>query len=321
MELDSIDKKIIYELDKNARTPLKQIAKAIRSNRSVVAYRLKKLETSGIIRGYFTEINNTALGLTGFRVFFKYKNYDKSFEEELIAELLKDQRIAWCFTVKGRWDLDVIYWCKDRFEFYDAIKAIKLKFNHFIDRMEVSTIVDILHFPKSYLICKKRDGVGAKKLGRSKYVINEAERKLLHAIAFDARKDILEISRELGMSINTVKKYLKRLLKNEVILGFRPFVDINRIGYNYFKVHLDLHNYGDKDLKSIITFLEYDSNIVYLDFYIGGADIEIEYHTEDEGHVYEKLDDLRSRFGRFIRSYFIIKFDKEYVVRYMPGGG
>ena len=38
------DRKILYELDKNARQPLSQIGKNVRLYKSAVDYRIKKLE-------------------------------------------------------------------------------------------------------------------------------------------------------------------------------------------------------------------------------------------------------------------------------------
>src|SRR3989344_3070458 len=293
MILNLLEKKILYELDQNARLTHTQIAKKVHSNRNVVAYRIKRLEDLGIIRGYFTEINNTALGLSGFRVFFKLANYDKNIENALISEILKDNRVAWAFEVKGKWDLDIIYWCKDRFEFFDLIQNIKYKFNSLIASMEISQIVDIHHYPKDYLLNATRKYSGPKKLERTNYQVNEIEHKIIESISEDSRKDILALSKELNLSINTLKKYLKNLVDKQIILGFRAFIDINNIGYYYFKVHLFLQNYNDSERKALISYLQHDSNVVYLDFYIGGADIEIEYHVKN-------IDELHKKFERIM---------------------
>ena len=316
--IDTLDKKIIYELDNNARITYKELARICRVNRSVIAYRIKKLEAEKIILGYFTEINNTALGFIGFRVFFKFSNYDSLLEKEFMNYLLKDSRVAWAFSVKGKWDVDIIYWCRSRFEFYELMRNLKEKFGNFILQSEVSTIMDIHHYPKSYLAKKHREGVNKKILGKIDYSLNETEKSLLEALAHNARKDVASISDDLKISINTVVKYLKLLIKKGIILGFRPFIDINKLGYNYFKLHINLNNFKGEIHSELISFLKHDANVVYINYYINGADLEIEYHVENEKTMYLKLDELREKFGKIFRDYFILKFEKEYAARYVP---
>lgn len=60
--LDSIDKKIIDILQKNARTPIKDIAKEVFLSSPAVSARIEKLEKSGIIIGYHAQINPFLFG-------------------------------------------------------------------------------------------------------------------------------------------------------------------------------------------------------------------------------------------------------------------
>ncbi|MGE4214149.1 MAG: Lrp/AsnC family transcriptional regulator [Anaerotignaceae bacterium] len=60
--MDSIDKKIIDILQKNARTPIKEIAKEVFLSSPAVSARIEKLEKSGIIIGYQAQINPFLFG-------------------------------------------------------------------------------------------------------------------------------------------------------------------------------------------------------------------------------------------------------------------
>ena len=55
--LDNIDKSILHILQKNARTPVKDIAKAVFLSSPAVSARIEKLEKSGIITGYHAQVN------------------------------------------------------------------------------------------------------------------------------------------------------------------------------------------------------------------------------------------------------------------------
>ena len=52
-KIDLKDRKILHELDINARQTLSQIGKNVRLPKSVVAYRIKKLEETGFLSELF----------------------------------------------------------------------------------------------------------------------------------------------------------------------------------------------------------------------------------------------------------------------------
>ena len=62
VKLDSKDKKIIEQLQKNARQSIAEIAKKTRLPRDVVVYRIKKLEKTKVIRSHHTFLDHQKLG-------------------------------------------------------------------------------------------------------------------------------------------------------------------------------------------------------------------------------------------------------------------
>ena len=61
-KLDNIDKKIIEILQINARTPVKEIAKEVFLSSPAVSARIDHLEKSGVIIGYYAQLNPEFLG-------------------------------------------------------------------------------------------------------------------------------------------------------------------------------------------------------------------------------------------------------------------
>lgn len=60
--MDSIDKKIITLLQKNARMPLKALAEQVFLSSPAVSARIEKLEKEDIITGYEAKVNEIKLG-------------------------------------------------------------------------------------------------------------------------------------------------------------------------------------------------------------------------------------------------------------------
>lgn len=61
-KLDNIDKKILEILQKNARTPIKEIAKEVFLSSPAVSSRIDRLEQAGVLLGYHAAVNPLFLG-------------------------------------------------------------------------------------------------------------------------------------------------------------------------------------------------------------------------------------------------------------------
>jgi Lrp/AsnC family leucine-responsive transcriptional regulator len=63
MELDRIDKRILVELQSNARISNQELADKVGLSPSPCLRRVRALEDSGLIKGYYTQLNASMLGL------------------------------------------------------------------------------------------------------------------------------------------------------------------------------------------------------------------------------------------------------------------
>lgn len=66
MKIDTINKKILFLLQKDARLTYKEIAKELNRSDSTIRDRIKAMERVGIIQGYTALIDKTSLGLNYF---------------------------------------------------------------------------------------------------------------------------------------------------------------------------------------------------------------------------------------------------------------
>jgi Lrp/AsnC family transcriptional regulator, leucine-responsive regulatory protein len=60
--IDSINAKLIHELQKDARTSVAELGRRVGLSAPAVAERLQRLEADGVIRGYSAEVDPRALG-------------------------------------------------------------------------------------------------------------------------------------------------------------------------------------------------------------------------------------------------------------------
>lgn len=57
VELDELDKRLINLLQEDCRAPLNVLASRLRTSKSTVHYRIRRLETERLIEGYYARIN------------------------------------------------------------------------------------------------------------------------------------------------------------------------------------------------------------------------------------------------------------------------
>src|SRR3989338_4247092 len=88
--MNRLDGKIMEVLDWHARWPFSRIAKAARSSKGVVAYRVKRLEHEGIVVRYFPVLDMQKLGYHTSRLYFDIEELGEGQEQDFIAFLDKE---------------------------------------------------------------------------------------------------------------------------------------------------------------------------------------------------------------------------------------
>ena len=153
-KIDKIDRKIIYELDINARIPVTQLSRKLHLSREKVNYRINNLVKKGIIRKFVTMINPTKLGYSVYKMFFKFQNLDKEKEKQMISYLTKNDYIYWIASAQGRWDLNMTIFAKDINHFDEILSDFVSKYGKYILEQEFNTTLKIGILSKNWILEK-----------------------------------------------------------------------------------------------------------------------------------------------------------------------
>lgn len=110
--MDGIDKVIVRELIKDARTPILEIARKVGVSGAAIHQRLRKLEKTGLFLGHHLHINVEALGYktTAFVGLFLEKADDN---DTVIEELNKVPEVLECHYTTGNYSLFIKLICYD----------------------------------------------------------------------------------------------------------------------------------------------------------------------------------------------------------------
>ncbi len=321
-QLDLKDKKILYELDKNCRQTDSQIARKVGLSRDSVRYRINKFVEEGYINYFMVILNSMKLGYQWHRTFFRFQNLTLKKEEEILDWLKK--RVSWITKVEGIWDLNTGIFCKSVYEYRDFINIFLTKYGNYIDEYRVAIVTRMWHYTRDYLLNKKSDKPIFGVMGynpKEKYFSNEIDNidyKILQVLLKNARMNIIDIAKKTNTTEMIVKYRIKRLQEREIILGFRPFLNIKKLGYSYFKVHFSLHSLSPEKKEEIFSFVHHHPNTIHTTELVGGADLETEFQVKDNMELYSCINEIRLKFGNYIKDYEFMEYTDELKFTYLP---
>ncbi|MBI5393075.1 Lrp/AsnC family transcriptional regulator [Candidatus Woesearchaeota archaeon] len=149
--LDIINRKILYELDKNCRISDNQLAKKVNLSRESVRNRIKKLQKEGIIQGFITSINPSKFGYMFFKLYFQLANNPKE-RERFYDYFKKIPGLYWFGGNDGVWDLHATIYAKNVKEFNALKNKIYTEFRDLIIRRDVGVLVNVHQYTKRYLL-------------------------------------------------------------------------------------------------------------------------------------------------------------------------
>ena len=313
-KIDVKDRKILYELDVNSRQSFRNIGRKVGLSKDVVASRVKKLQEKGIILRFFAYYDILHLGYNFLRFYFKFQYVTPDIKKEIITHFMNDDYVNNLFSTEGSYDLGVLMMVENISDIYPLWRKTLEKYGDYFSQQVFSAYMGESIYGHGFLL----DGIEKvqrtslqKNLGIVK--IEALDLEILKLLVVDCRIPTVEIAKKLNSNVTTINARINRLVKEKVILGFSVELDMDKLGYQTWKVDFYLSEYTK--LNQIVKYLEKNPLLYCVDYTIGYADLEIEINVKDNNQLHDIIEELHSKFPKLIRSYasFLgIKFYKWY---------
>ena len=100
MQIDNTDLQILNQLIQNARESASNIAELIGMSVPAVTERIKKLQDSGIIKGYSLEIDKQKLGMD-VSAFITIISESSAYFEDVVKQADDNMNVIGCYTTTG----------------------------------------------------------------------------------------------------------------------------------------------------------------------------------------------------------------------------
>ncbi len=320
MKIDAKDKKILYELEYNARKPLAEIGNKVGLPKQVVSYRVKKLIETGVIRKFLAVIDLHRVGYFAYRIYMRFQNVTPKNETELLETLANWKNLIWMITTTGRWDVEIVLAARNNIHFSALLLELKKEIGEFIKDYEVSFSVVNYHFKRRYLV---------EDSGQEKIIphygfepplekIDETDWKIIKVLSANGNATYMEIGNAVGLTYNGVKKRIKQLEKRKIIQAYRTLLDIHKLNRQHYKALISLSEFNETIEKKLLSFCTQEPAVAYLVECTGNWDIEIEAETEDEDELRELMVRFRNTFKDIVKDYEILHTHREFRMNYFP---
>lgn len=319
VKLDLKDKKIIHELDFEARMPYSVLARRVGLSKQGAEYKVNNLIKRGVIKGFYPVINVPKLGYTYCRFCFSFKNITKEKEKEIITALKNNDKVFWIFTAQGFFDALTAVWVENISEFRLFIEDFLMHYGSYIDTMNESINTEVIHYQNRFLLKNTKTYEINIKETIKRVVIDATDKHILKMLCDDARSSLIHIAKNTGISAKVAAYRIKRMEKVKLIEGYRPIINYNILGYAYYKIWIKLHNINGKELMKLYEFLKQNPLVLYLVKGIGfPGELDIEIVVQSNIELYAFIKELKLTFPSMIGEQKIFMFMETKKVRFLP---
>ncbi len=285
IKLTDLDKKILFELDRDGRASFSAIARNIGTTPQVVKYHFERLMDEGAIKNFWAFIDYDRAGYSFFWAYWlKFSGLSKDKVEEIFASFRENKYIPIVFRAEGWADAMICITTKDVFHHNEELSKLFKQWGKYITMSEMCVGLGFQQFPRTYLLEKDNTekifyiSGGTKEIAK----INKTERKIMSVLQQDGRMEFTELAKVLGISTSMAHTAYKNLVRRKVINKTSFTFNHTMVGMKLFRVVFKVAQYNQERIDQFYNFCLIHRNIFNWVPVMGNwqlfLDIEIESH-------------------------------------------
>lgn len=157
-KIDKIDEEIVKILVNNARMPITEIAKRLKSTSRIVDYRIKNLKRDKIILINRIFLNLNKISWIYCKAILKFKNLTKEKYNQFFQYCNYLKNLTYIINAVGSWDIELDFEIKDFNTFHNIMLGLRDKFSDIIQDYDFVIVMDedkLDYYPSCYSQIKK----------------------------------------------------------------------------------------------------------------------------------------------------------------------
>ncbi|MBT3408871.1 Lrp/AsnC family transcriptional regulator [Candidatus Woesearchaeota archaeon] len=318
-KITKLERQILSHLESNSRLPFTRIASRSKKSQQMISYKVNSLINQSIIQNFYSLIDYSRLNVICFWVFFRLSYIQKGKVDDLIKTLMKSKHISIVSTCGGKFDLMCSFLSRNASEFNKMLKEIMFKYPKQLKNYTVLTAIVNRDFGRKYLLgsyYKTNEVIyGGDRLPEK---FDELDYKILKTLSGNARVSSGVLAKKLVVGAKTILSRIKKLEDREIILGYKPKLNLSFLNYSSMLVLLNYHNISRDIEDDLVNYLKNHPNIIGITKTLGKWDIIIKVEAAKRTELRKIEMDLRERFALLIKEVELIPIYNEYIENYFP---
>ncbi len=301
IQLDKVDRKILHQLDLDARMPISKIAHNLKISRIVADYRIKKMKQAGLIRAFTSMIDPCKFGFSSWKIYLRLHNLKPETEKQMIEFLNNHNQVWWVAKCYGSYDFLYSVFAESFYEFNQVLNKFHELFGAYIAEESINNHLEPRYFFRGYLIDETPKELCMPFMKKpTKEKVDEIDISIMRKMGKNCRIPLTELAQDLKITPRIVNYRIKELMKRQLIVFNRLSLDVNKLGMDFYKGLIYLKNVEEKHLRSLIQYCKEHPYINEVVKSVGAWQMEVEVEAREFKHFNEIMEELKLHFPDLI---------------------
>jgi len=296
MKLDEKDYKLLTYLYSHNREPVTKIAKQCKLTREQVNYRLNKYFSEGLIKKIYPVLNYSKLGYNYILVLFLKLNKPSSYKT--FSEKLSFSKNCHSWgKVFGKYDIFANLIFQDEDEFNNYLSKLLENSKNIISDYYILKPFFSEFYPLKFLNSNEKGNLLFVGEFSEKVKLDKIEIKMLKELSKDARTKLINLATKTNISSELAFHKLKKFQNQKIILGSRIQFDMEKFGYHFSLILLNVQNFTEETKEKIKKFARNSKHVNTLNFSLTKPNCIIQLFHKEEIELRNTIQKIKEVFA------------------------
>ena len=315
-ELDLLDRRIMHELDLDARQSASQLARKVRKSKETVNFRLNRLLREGYLKGFYTVFNTSLLGWFYVKHYIKFKDTTPKKEADIFEYLRTQRNVSYLASVEGKYDCLLLVIVPQMARADEFLSAFMAKYGDYVQTKDMTVLLSTHRLNAKFLFVGKESRDWHYKYELGSFAPGAVERRILSELSSNARIPLLELAKKCGITPTAAAYRMRKLEQEKVILAYVSEPNFSKLGLRFVQVNMSLRDPSVR--KQIISYFDATNRCLFAIEMLGKYDVLVELHMQSGLELQKIMDGFRERFVGKYAGYDVSTITKEYLVVWGP---
>lgn len=315
-ELDLYDKKIISQIDIDARLPVARIAKKVGLSKETVNYKLKRILEEGYIESFYALINASKFGYRYYRAYMKFQNLNEDNEHQIVAFMKGQKSCVNLRITEGPFDIVFLTMHKNPDELRKFLHDFTDRFGSYLLQKSVNIVIATNKLNLKIFNNEERRKIRMFHGKPIDFSPDNADLEIINMLSLNARDKLVNMEKKLKKDSRVISYRIKKLEKAGIIEGYAVELDFEKLGRKFLQVDISLRKLSL--LPQVLEYFDRTDTCIYAFEILGKYDISLEIYPENDQQLRKIMENFKRRFEGGYIDYDVSHIYREYILNPSP---